>query len=81
MLDIEYRNAISEILEILKYTDKELVDKIPKSLLNFWQRNKSKTYEPKLNHNKELSQMNLLPKTRAIIAMLYTQYFNELQQK
>ena len=52
MLSIEYSEAIVEVLEILQYSDDNIIEKIPKKLIEFWQRNKSTTYKPNLDHSK-----------------------------
>lgn len=77
MVTIEYKKAITEVLDILEHTDDKLVNKIPKSLIEFWKRNKADMYVPNLDHSKNLSEMDLSPKTKAIIAMLYMQYWNK----
>ena len=51
MANIEYSEAIVEVLEILEYSDDNILEKIPKKLIKFWERNKSKTYKPNLDHN------------------------------
>lgn len=76
MVSKEYSIAVAEVLDILKYTDEELVKKIPEKLMRFWKNNKSKTYIPKLDHNKKLSEMQLTPKTKSLLAMIYLKYFN-----
>ena len=53
MVSVEYSEAIVEVLEILEYSDDNIIEKIPKSLIEFWQRNKSQTYTPNLDHNKD----------------------------
>ena len=35
MLELKYRNAFKEVDEILKYTDIDLVNKIPKKFISF----------------------------------------------
>lgn len=76
MVSKEYSIAVAEVLDILKYTDEELVKKIPEKLMKFWENNKSKTYIPKLDHNKKLTEMQLTPKTKSLLAMIYLKYFN-----
>ena len=76
MVSKEYSIAVAEVLDILKYTDEELVKKIPEKLMKFWENDKSKTYIPKLDHNKKLTEMQLTPKTKSLLAMIYLKYFN-----
>lgn len=74
MVSKEYSEAIVEVLDILKYSEDDIINKIPKNLINFWQENKSETYKCSLDHNKPITEMNLKNKTRAIIAMIYLNY-------
>ena len=74
MANIEYSEAIVEVLEILEYSDDNILEKIPKKLIKFWERNKSKTYKPNLDHNKSISEMNLKDKTKSILSMIYLNY-------
>ena len=36
MANIEYSEAIVEVLEILEYSDDNILEKIPKKLIKFW---------------------------------------------
>lgn len=74
MANIEYSEAIVEVLEILEYSDDNILEKIPKKLIKFWERNKSKTYKPNLDHNKSISEMKLKNKTKSILSMIYLNY-------
>ena len=74
MANIEYSEAIVEVLEILEYSDDNILEKIPKKLIKFWNRTKSKTYKPNLDHDKSISEMNLKDKTKSILSMIYLNY-------
>ena len=82
MANIEYSEAIVEVLEILKYSDDNILEKVPKKLIKFWERNKSKTYKPNLDHNKSIIEMNLKDKTKSILSMIYLNYLcNDAEAK
>ena len=74
MVSVEYSEAIVEVLEILENSDENIYKKVPNKLIEFWQRNKSTTYKPNLDHNKSLNEMNLKQKTKDIITMIYLNY-------
>ena len=60
----------------------EVIVEVPKKLIKFWERNKSKTYKPNLDHNKSISEMNLKDKTKSILSMIYLNYLcNEEETK
>ncbi len=75
MISVEYKEAISETLDILKHTKKEDVDKIPTRFMEFLKENASKTYKPKLDHTLKIDEMNLKPKTKAILAIIYEEFW------
>lgn len=81
MVSIEYSEAIVEVLEILQYSDDNIIEKIPKKLIEFWQKNKSTTYKPNLDHNKSINEMVLKKKTKSIISMIYLNYLYDDEEK
>ena len=81
MVSIEYSEAIVEVLEILQYSDDNIIKKIPKKLIEFWQRNKSTTYKPNLDHSKSINEMDLKKKTKSIISMIYLNYLCDDEEK
>lgn len=74
MISVEYSEAIVEVLDILNHSDDIIIEKIPQKLIKFWERNKSITYKPNLDHSKSISEMKLKNKTRSIITMIYLNY-------
>jgi len=81
MVSTEYSEAIVEILDILENSDDTIYKKVPNKLIEFWQRNKSTTYKPNLDHNKPLNEMNLKQKTKDIITMIYLNYLCDENEK
>ena len=81
MISEEYSEAVVEVLDIIEHTRKTDVEKIPKKLLDFFESVKSSTYISKIDHSKKLNTQDLKPKTRAIIAMLYRNYWCPPEEK
>ena len=81
MISVEYSEAIVEVLDILDNSDDTICKKIPDKLIEFWQRNKSSTYKPNLDHNKPLNEMELKEKTKDIITMIYLNYLCDENEK
>ena len=81
MVSTEYSEAMVEVLDILKHTDEELVNKIPKKLIEFFEENKSKTYKCNLDHSVPINKMKLQEKTKALISMLYISYLCDKEEK
>lgn len=81
MISKEYRIAISETLEILSYTKKEDVNKIPIKFLKFLRENAAKKYISKLDFSKPLSEMNISSKTIGILSIIYIKYWCNAEEK
>lgn len=82
MIDIEYANAYSEVLEILKYISKEDYEKIPNFKIELFETNHNKEYIFKYNPNKTLDEQNVSKIAKAIIAILFRDYWaTEIQKE
>lgn len=80
-MDITYSEAAVEVLEILEHTRKEDVDKISKKFLDFLKEHSSRTYKSNLDHTKTIKEMNLNPKTEALLGIIYLKYWADEQEK
>ena len=82
MISVEYANAYSEVLEILKYISKEDYEKIPNSKIELFETNYNKDYIFKYNPNKTLDEQNVSKIAKAIIAILFRDYWaTEIQKE
>lgn len=81
MVSCEYSEAIVEVLDILQNSDDNIIERIPKELIEFWERNKSETYKPSLDHSKPINEMDLKKKTKSLIAMIYLYYLCDEEEK
>ena len=81
MLEENYKNGISEVLEILKYSGKEYTEKLPKKLIAFFRENASKTYKPQIDVTKKIEDMDLLPETKGLLSLLYMDYWATPEEK
>lgn len=78
MIGAKYSEAAVEVLEILNYTDKEDVKKIPQSFMNFLTEIANKNYKANFNHSVPMSGMNLRKQTRELLGFIYiTWWCNE----
>ena len=73
--------AYAELLEILSFTDENLVNKIPKKLMNIFQTNASTTYENHLTASIPLEEQDVSKKTAALIALLSLNYWCETEDE
>lgn len=72
-----YECSYVEVLEILKYIPKEEYDKIPKELIEFFEKNMDKSYKYTYNP----ASHKTLRKTDAIIVSLYKEYIASDDEK
>lgn len=75
MISEKYACAYKEVIEVLKYTKREDVNKIPKYRILLWKTNMKKDYDFKIDKNKSLEEQNLSSEARAIIANIFKRYW------
>ena len=81
MADIQYANAYTEVLDILKYISKEDYEKIPKSKIKVFEENSNKNYSFIYDESKTLEEQNVSEITKAIIAILFRDYWATKEQR
>ncbi len=82
MINNQYSEAIAETLDILNHTQQEDVLKISPKFMEYLKNNASQTYISNLDHTKEIKDMQLNPKTKAILAIIYKKFWcNEEEAK
>ena len=81
MVSETYAKAYKEIIEILKYTKKSDVKKIPKEKIIMWKTNMDENWIFKVDTSKNLEDQKILAETRAIIANIFYDYWATDYQK
>lgn len=81
MIAENYACAYKEVIEVLKYTKREDVNKIPKSRILLWRINMNKDYDFKIDTTKALEEQNLSKEAKAIIANIFKKYWATDYQK
>lgn len=81
MVEEQYAIAYREVLEILKYLSREDYNKIPVEKLNVFITNASKDYKFEYNPKKTLKEQNVSKRTRAIIGILFRDYWATEEQR
>ncbi len=77
----EYREAFTEVNEILKYFNKDLLKKIPKEFIENIKENMSTTYKVIYDNTKSLNEQNIKQETRAILSIIYRDYICDKETK
>ena len=75
MTNIAYRQAYSEVLDILNHMKKEDIEKISPEFIEHLKLNASKNYVSRLDHTLRIKDMNLKPKTKAVLAIIYRKFW------
>lgn len=81
MITENYACAYKEVIEVLKYTRREDVNKIPKYRILLWKTNMKKDYPFKVDTSKPLEEQNLSDEAKAIIANIFKKYWATDYQK
>lgn len=78
---MEFKEAVSETLDILEHMDKTYIDKIPKKFISFLKENKLQNYKSNLDHTKKLYEMELKEQTKDILAIICMKYWYSEEEK
>lgn len=81
MITEEYKKALVEVLEIINRLEESEKKKIPREIMEFYEINKSKTYEPHLNLDKDISKISIMSKTSEILAGIYIDYLCDNEEE
>ncbi len=77
----EMKKAFAEVHDILKHSELEIQEKIPKKFLDMLEENEDKNYIINIDYDKDINNQKLLPYTRDILAMVYTDYLCSKEEK
>lgn len=77
----KFKNAYSEVYEILKYLNEEDKLKIPEEVRQAINYNRNKEYIFEYDENIDLMHQNLKPETRAVLFNLFRDYLATPRQK
>ena len=74
-MEENYHKAYKEVIEILKYLPKESVNKIPKTIIETFEKKQKKDYVFNIDINKTFEEQNLLEETKDILAIIFRDYW------
>lgn len=80
-MEENYHKAYKEVIEILKYVPEESVNKIPKTMLETFEKKMDKDYIFNVDVNKGFEEQNLLEETKDIFAVIFRDYWATPYQK
>lgn len=73
-METEYKQAISEVIEILNHSEKSIVERIPKKFIEFLYENMDKDYKVNIDFYSTNWEVSVKEETQAILAMIYRDY-------
>ncbi len=74
-MEENYHKAYKEVIEILKYVPQESMNKIPKTMLETFEKKMDKDYVFNVDINKSFEEQNLLEETKDIFAVIFRDYW------
>ena len=81
MVAENYACAYREVIEIIKYTNQDDVNKIPSEKLLLWLDNMKEDYNFEIDEEKPLSEQNISKEAKAILANIFKEYWATDYQK
>ena len=81
MENVEYTIAYKEVFEILKYIPNADYNKIPKEKIELYKTMQDKNYNFKYNPSKTLDEQNVSKRAKAIIGLLFRDYWATPEQR
>lgn len=80
-MEKNYRQALTEVLEVLNHTDKKLIERIPKDFAIFLLKNQDKQYKPQIDFSLDNWETFLKNEAQALLAYIYKEYLTTEQEK
>lgn len=80
-MDTNYKQALSEVLEILNHTDISITKKIPQNFVNFIFENMDRDYNCNIDFSDEKWDNNIKEETQCIIALIYRDYIASPEER
>ena len=75
------KRAVSEVVEILEHTDKEIIKKIPSKFIDFLYENQEKDYKANIDFSDLNWESNLDEDTKAMLALIYRDYIVSKEER
>lgn len=75
MIEPKYKRAYTEVLEVISHFSPQEIANIPKEKIRFYEKNKDKDYEFKININEKVENYGLSREANAILVSIFLDYF------
>lgn len=75
------KKAVSEVIDILKHSEIEVTQKIPKKFIEFLMNNSDHDYIPNINYSEENWENGIEEDAKVLIALIYRDYIMSEEEK
>ena len=80
-VSLEYANAYSEVLEVLRNMSESDINKIPNDIIEMFKENSNKLHDFRYDFNKNFKEQNISKRAKMILAILFRDYWASPSQK
>lgn len=80
-VSLEYANAYSEVLEVLRNMSESDINKIPNDMIEMFKENSNKLHDFRYDFNKDFKEQNISKRAKMILAILFRDYWASPSQK
>ena len=77
----EYSRSLTEVNSVLGYMYSDLVNKIPKALIDFIKRNMDISYTPNITRSVPINEQELSKDARILLSLIYRDYWCDEELK
>ena len=75
------KKAVSEVIDILKHSEIEVTQKIPKKFIEFLTKNSDRDYIPNIDYSEENWENSIEEDAKVLIALIYRDYIMSEEEK
>lgn len=75
------KKAVSEVIDILKHSEIEVTQKIPKKFIEFLTKNSDHDYIPNIDYSEENWENSIEEDAKVLIALIYRDYIMSEEEK
>lgn len=80
-MEIVYKQAFAEVLEVLENTKQSIVEKIPEKFIMYLKQNKDDNYIAKIDFSKPNWEDDIKEETQSILALIYRDYIVSAEKR
>lgn len=75
------KKAVSEVIDVLKHSEIEVTQKIPKKFIEFLTKNSDRDYIPNIDYSEENWENSIEEDAKVLIALIYRDYIMSEEEK